>query len=124
MSFDGTLFVVDDDVASALSLKALLGAYEFNVKLFDCAEDFLEAFDGRSKSCLVLDLRLPGMSGLDLQNELAQRDIRLPIVMISGHADEQSHAQAIRNGAAAFLQKPFSGKELCQAIWRAIGATT
>ena len=111
--------VVDDDPASALSLKVLLEAYEYDVQVFHSAEEFLDSYDGQSPGCLVLDLRLTGMSGLDLQKDLAHRGVRLPIVMISGHADDKSHAQAIENGAIAFLQKPFSGCDLVTAIQRA-----
>lgn len=120
MAFSGMTYVVDDNPASAMSLKAVLTAYEFNVKTFESAEAFLDILDDiHPESCLVLDLRLPGMSGLELQQELAVREVELPIVMISGHADQQSVDQALENGAASFLQKPFSGSDLRDAIFKA-----
>ena len=119
MPSSGTVFVVDDDLASALSLQALLEAYGFDVRTFASAEEFLGAYDGRQQGCLVLDLRLPGMSGLELQRELIARNWRLPVIMISGHADRQSHFQAVENGAADFIEKPFSGADLFEAIRRA-----
>ena len=97
MGREETLIVIDDDGPSAMSLQALLEVHGFAVRIFRSAEEFLQAYDQVCDlaSCLLLDLRLPGMSGLDLQRELAARGSRLPIVMISGHADNQSLQQAI-----------------------------
>ena len=117
MAFADHVYLVDDDYASAMSMKAVLNAKGFTVQIFDSAEAFLGALDDiRFDSCLVLDLRLPGMSGLELQKKLAERGAMLPTVMISGHADHASVALALENGAAAFLQKPFSGSDLIAAI--------
>lgn len=121
MTLSETVFVVDDDVASALSLQALLQAYDYDVQTYGSAEEFVSAYEGKQKGCLVLDLRLSGMSGLELQRELLARNWRLPVVMISGHADKQSTLQAAENGAADFLEKPFSGADICGAIRKAIG---
>lgn len=122
-SSDEVVFVVDDDEASAISLQALLEANDFRVRVYSSAEEFLDAYQGE-KGCLVLDLRLPGMSGLELQKEVVDRGLGLPVVMISGHADGQSHRQAMANGSAAFLQKPFSGASLCCEVRRALLAAS
>jgi FixJ family two-component response regulator len=117
------ILVIEDDTAAAAAMRVLLEVNDFEVQTYVSAEEFIDEFDGRPIGCLVLDVRLPGISGLELQKELANRDLGIPIVMISGHADEQARLQAIKNGASAFLLKPFSGKSLCQAIRDAITAS-
>jgi FixJ family two-component response regulator len=119
----GPIFVIEDDTAAAAAMRVLLEVNDFEVQTYVSAEEFIDDFDGLPVGCLVLDIRLPGISGLELQKELANRDLDVPIVMISGHADEQARVQAIKNGASAFLLKPFSGKSLCQAIRDAISAS-
>ena len=112
---DQTVFVVDDDHAVAKSVVALLQAVELTARSFSSAEEFLENY-GEEPGCIVLDLRLQGMNGLELLKHLRQKSIMIPIVMISGHADADISRQALRQGAAAFLQKPFKGAELIEAV--------
>ena len=115
------MYVVEDDEASAMAIEAVLKAHGFSVATFASAEQFHEALPQLDeKACLVLDVRLPGMSGLELQKLLVLEAAMMPVVMISGHADQAVVAQALENGAAAFLQKPFPGNELSEAIRKAM----
>ncbi len=116
MTDTATVYVVDDDEAAASSVEALMISHGIDVEVFGSAESFLETFDARHPACLVLDIRLPGMSGLDLQENLAAKGIRIPIIMISGHADQEAVAKAKRNGAVRVLEKPFSGGELFRQV--------
>jgi FixJ family two-component response regulator len=110
-----TVFIVEDDEAAARSLVALMMSIGLKTITFVTAEAFLEEYKGES-GCLLLDVRLPGMSGIELQTELAERKHDIPIVFMSGHADAAIAQRAIRNGAIAFLQKPFAFEELNSAI--------
>lgn len=110
------VFIVDDDMASAESLRALVNAIGYQTELFSSAESFLEAYDGKCSGCLVLDIRLGGMSGLDLQKLLVSSRSPLAIVIISGHADESERRQAKSAGAIAVFDKPFAGSEFCELI--------
>lgn len=120
MNSQKTIIVVEDDSAAASAMKALLEVNGFDVQTYPSAEDFVCAYRGEPIGCLVLDIRLPGMNGLELQREITDRNWHLPIVMISGHADEQARVLAMKNGATAFLLKPFSGSSLRDAIHTAI----
>ena len=120
------VFIVDDDVASAASLQALMMAVGIRADVFHSAESFLEAYDRQRPGCLLLDIRLGGMSGLELQKELVSSRAPLAIVMISGHADDADRCQAKSSGAIAFLAKPVDARELCDIVRSAISheATT
>ena len=113
MPDDPTVFVVDDDQAAAESVAALMMSVGRRVEIYDSAETFLAAYDGSRKGCLVLDIRLPGMSGLELQQVLVEQGIDIPVIVMSGHTPEP-------NGVAAFLEKPYSGEKLCEAIQQAL----
>ena len=102
------VFVVDDDPSVRASLKFLVSTVGLQVESFDSAEAFLNKKPPDGPSCLVLDVRLRGMSGLDLQRELAARDLRIPIVFITGHGDIPMSVRAMKAGAVEFLSKPFS----------------
>ena len=121
MSADPLVYVVDDDVASLMSIQALMSVGGYNVNTFSSAEDFLAEYDGREHGCLILDVRLEGMNGLELQKKLRVCGATLPIIMISGHADAIVHAEAKTNGALAVLEKPFSGSELRDWVRHALG---
>lgn len=111
-----TVFVVDDDPAVRHSLSALLTAHGFKTASFGSAEDFLEGHDETVTGCLLLDLKMPGMGGERLQQELIRRNSRLPIVILTAHGDVPSAVKAMRAGAVNFIEKPGSEADLLDAI--------
>ena len=110
------MFVVDDDPSVRRAIKRLVGSVGLQVELFGSAQEFLQATRPDVPGCLVLDIRLPGISGLDLQRELAQADIRIPIVFITAHGDIPMTVRAMKAGAVEFLTKPFRDQDLLDAI--------
>jgi len=110
------VFVVDDDPSVRSSLKFLLSTVELHVESFDSADTFLRKKIPDAPSCLVLDVRLPGLSGLDFQRELAARNIRIPIVFLTGHGDIPMSVRAMKAGAVEFLTKPFRDQDLLDAV--------
>jgi RNA polymerase sigma factor (sigma-70 family) len=110
------VFVVDDDPSVRSSLKFLISTVGLQVESFDSAETFLHRKPPDTASCLVLDVRLRGLSGLDFQLELAARNIRIPIVFITGHGDIPMSVRAMKAGAVEFLTKPFRDQDLLDAI--------
>jgi len=114
------VFVVDDDPSIRDSLRRLLMSVGFKVELFPSARAFLAARRPDAPGCLVLDVRLPGLSGLDLQRELAATDAELPIIFLTGHGDIPMSVRAMKAGAVEFLTKPFREQELLDAIRSAI----
>jgi two-component system, LuxR family, response regulator FixJ len=117
---DPTVFVVDDDPAMRDSLCWLLQSVDLHVETYPSADAFLAAYDVGRPGCLVLDVRMPGMSGLNLQDELRTRNIRLPIIMLSGHAEVPTAVRALKAGAIDFMEKPFSDELLLDRIRQAI----
>ncbi|MEK6303360.1 MAG: response regulator transcription factor [Acidobacteriota bacterium] len=117
---DATVFVVDDDEAVREALKSLIRSVGLRVETFASAQEFLQSRDGDVPGCLVLDVRLPGLSGLDLQRELAGADIHTPIIFISGHGDIPMTVRAMKEGAVEFLTKPFRDQDLLDAIHQAL----
>lgn len=111
-----TVFIVDDDPDVRDSLGLLLGLRGYRTALFACAENFLAAWRPGFAGCIIADLKMPGMSGLELQKELASKEISLPLVMLTAHGDVNSARQALREKAIDFLQKPFREEELTAAI--------
>jgi RNA polymerase sigma factor (sigma-70 family) len=110
------VFVVDDDPSVRASLKFLISTVGLQVESFDSADTFLHRKPPDAPSCLVLDVRLPGLSGLDLQRELAARNMRIPIVFVTGHGDIPMSVRAMKAGAVEFLTKPFHDQDLLDAI--------
>ncbi|MHB8215593.1 MAG: response regulator transcription factor [Candidatus Sulfotelmatobacter sp.] len=110
------VFVVDDDPSVRSSLKFLLSTVGLQVESFDSADSFLRKKSPDVPSCLVLDVRLPGLSGLDFQRELTARKIRLPIVFLTGHGDIPMSVRAMKAGAVEFLTKPFRDQDLLDAV--------
>jgi RNA polymerase sigma factor (sigma-70 family) len=110
------VFVVDDDPSVRSSLKFLLSSVGLQVESFESAETFLQRKAPDSPSCLVLDVRLRGLSGLDFQRELAAREIRIPIVFVTGHGDIPMSVRAMKDGAIEFLTKPYRDQDLLDAI--------
>jgi two-component system, LuxR family, response regulator FixJ len=115
-SSEATVFIVDDDEAVRDSLGLLLRSVGFRARCYAGAKDFLKAFDPRDYGCLVLDIRMPGMTGLELQKHLAEIGCNIPIVFITGHGDIPMAVEAVRQGAVDFLQKPFQDQELVDRI--------
>jgi FixJ family two-component response regulator len=114
------VFVVDDDPSVCLSLKRLLRAVGLETRTFASAQEFLRCERPDAPGCLVLDVRLPGRSGLDLQEELATEKIDLPVVFLTGHGDIPMSVRAMKAGAVEFLTKPFREQDLLEAIQRGI----
>jgi two-component system, LuxR family, response regulator FixJ len=115
-----TLFVVDDDRAMRESLSWLLDSVGLRVKSYATAADFLADHDPAQPGCLVLDVRMPGMSGLDLQAELARRGVELPTIVITGHAEVSMAVRAVKAGAIDFIEKPFSDQLLLDRVRQAL----
>jgi len=111
-----SIFLVDDDAAVCHALSVFLGASGYSVRTFPSAESFLKGVAGVSEGVMLLDQRMTGMSGLELQNELAKRGIDLPIIFISGHGDVRMSVKAVKAGAIDFLEKPFSNEDLLASI--------
>jgi FixJ family two-component response regulator len=114
------VFVVDDEPSVCVSLKRLLRSVGLEARTFASAQEFLRCERPNAPGCLVLDVRLPGLSGLDLQQELAAEKIDLPIVFITGHGDIPMSVRAMKAGAVEFLTKPFREQDLLEAIQRGI----
>jgi RNA polymerase sigma factor (sigma-70 family) len=110
------VFVVDDDPSVRSSLKFLLSTVGLQVESFDSADAFLHKKPPDTPSCLVLDVRLPGLSGLDFQLELAARNAHIPIIFLTGHADIPMSVRAMKAGAVEFLTKPFRDQDLLDAV--------
>ena len=121
MSKTGTrIFIVDDDAKFRKSLTRLVRSIGYDVELFSSAKDFLERepFDGTS--CLLLDVRMPGLTGPDLQEELNKRNISIPIIFLTAHGDTPTGVKAMKDGAVDFLLKPFEERALFEAIDKAL----
>jgi len=118
------VFVVDDDASVCKALDRLIRSVGLKAETFPSAKDFLRREPHNGPSCLVLDIRMPGLSGLDLQRELAAKDYSIPIIFITGHGDIPMSVQAMKAGAVDFLPKPFSDQELLDAIHAALEKDT
>jgi FixJ family two-component response regulator len=114
----GTVFVVDDDEAVRDSLQWLLEGKDYRVRCYDSAENFLARYDAREVACLVVDIRMTGMSGLELQDKLLEINSPLPIVFITGHGDVPMAVNSMKKGAMDFIQKPFDEGSLVSLIER------
>ncbi|MGO8688746.1 MAG: response regulator transcription factor [Thermoguttaceae bacterium] len=115
-----TVFLVDDDPMIVAALKDLVEMLGLSCSCFHSAAEFLEAYRPTAPGCLVLDVRMPGMSGLELQKELIARGIDLPTIIVTGFADVRIAVEAMKAGAIEFLEKPFRTQELCDHIQKAI----
>jgi FixJ family two-component response regulator len=114
------VFVVDDDSSLREALRRLITSVGLTVEVFPTAQAFLKALRPEAQGCLVLDVRLPGLSGLELQRELADTDAPLPIIFLTGHGDIPTTVKAMRSGAVEFLTKPFDDEHLLDAIRQAL----
>lgn len=113
--------VVDDDESVCKALRRLLRSFGLNVETFATAEEFLARAGGEAPGCLILDVSMPGMSGLELQQRLNSADRRIPIVFITAHEDPQARLEALAGGAVDFLFKPFDEQALLSAVSQALG---
>jgi FixJ family two-component response regulator len=114
------VFVVDDDEAVRESLRWLINSVNLGVEVFDSAADFLDGYAPGRPGCLVSDVRMPGLSGLDLQRELNRRGITLPVILITGHGDVPMAVRAMKQGAYDFVEKPFNDQVLLDLVQKAV----
>ena len=114
------VYIVDDDEAVRGSLRFLIRSVGLLAQAYDSAVEFLKSYDPRQPGCLLLDVRMPGMSGLDLQQELNRRGATIPVVFITGHGDVPMAVAAMQHGAFDFLQKPFRDQDLLDRVQRAM----
>jgi FixJ family two-component response regulator len=117
---DAVVFVVDDDSSVREAIKSLIKSVGLRVETFETAQQFLGSKRPEVPGCVVLDVRLPGLSGLDLQRQLAANDIKLPIIFITGYGDIPMSVSAMKAGALEFLTKPFRDQDLLDAIQKAL----
>jgi FixJ family two-component response regulator len=120
MQRDPVIFIVDDDPAARNSLAALVKSRRLSVETFGSAEEFLEGYDPAKRGCLIADVRMTGMSGLELLERMAANGLNLPVIVITGFADVPMAVRAMRAGAVTFLEKPCSEQELWDAIQMAL----
>jgi FixJ family two-component response regulator len=114
--------VVEDDQSCRLAMQRLLKSAGFSVQLFSCAEEFLSSGRQQETGCLIADIRMPGMSGLDLQAKLNAEHCPIPIIFVTAHGDEKMRLQAMRMGAVKFLAKPFDAAILLEGVRAALGS--
>lgn len=115
-----TVFVVDDDPYVLKGLRLLMKSVKLNVETYLSAQEFLDGYDPAQPGCLLLDLRMPGISGLELQEILQTRNIPIPIIIITGYSEVQAAVQAMKRGAVEFLEKPFNDQLLIDQVQKAI----
>ncbi|MFO7276768.1 MAG: response regulator transcription factor [Pseudomonadota bacterium] len=115
-----TVFVVDDDDAVRSALRLLLKSVGLSAVTYASAQEFLDAYDPTRPGCVILDVRMPGMSGLELQEQLNLRGATIPVIFITGHGDIPMAVEAMQHGAFDFLQKPFRDQELLDRVQRAL----
>src|ERR1700745_2836368 len=120
METDALVFVVDDDAPMRESLRNLISSVGLRVELFSSAQEFLRGKRPEVASCLVLDVRLPGLSGLDLQRRTTEAGMEIPIIFVTGHGDIPMSVRAMKAGAVEFLTKPFRDQDLLDAIQQAL----
>ena len=119
-SVDAIVYVIDDDESIREALNSLIRSVGLTVQTFASAHEFLESRRADVPACLILDVRMPGLSGLDLQRDLSEANIRIPIIFITGHGDIPMSVRAMKAGAVEFLTKPFRDQDLLDAIQQAL----
>ncbi len=120
MNQNPTVFIVDDDAEVRDAIKLLMDSVGLDAEVFDSAQGYLDDFDPRCAGCLVLDIRMKGMSGLDLQDRLSDEPVHPPVIIITGHGDVPMAVRAVKSGAVDFIEKPFNDQLLLDAVHRAI----
>jgi FixJ family two-component response regulator len=123
-TLDPTVFVIDDDASVRKSLSRLLRSAGYTTETFASAEEFLRREHFNGIGCLLLDVQMPGLTGMDMQEELNKADYHMPIIFITGHGDIPMSVEAMKKGAVDFLTKPFDDKQLLQAVEKAIEKDT
>ena len=118
-----TIFIIDDQASVRHALSEMLSVFGYSVESYDSADSFLRALDSPRPGCVVADVRMPGMDGIELVRELSRRKILLPVVVISGHADVPMAVAAIKAGAEDFIEKPVDDVQLIAAINRGLSRT-
>jgi len=114
------IYVIDDDESVRKAFKRLLRSVNFDVETFSSAEEFLQSQKPNKNSCIIIDIKMPGLTGFDLQRKLAAQGIQIPVIVISASDDAQVRGQARELGAVAFFRKPIDDQALLDAIWWAI----
>ena len=120
MTAEKTVYVVDDNAAVRRFLSGLIQSVGLRVETYATAQEFLDAYEAGSPGCLLLDIRMPGMSGLELQAELERREIDLPVIILTGHGDVKVAVHAMKAGAVDFIEKPFNNELLLNGLQKAI----
>jgi len=120
MTTESTIFIVDDDLEVRQAVALLMESVGLPVETYGSADEFLEAFDPERPGCLILDVRMPGMSGLELQARLAAETIHPPVIIITGHGDVPMAVRAVQAGAVDFIEKPFNDQSLLDSVHRAL----
>lgn len=123
MSHEQIIYIVDDDEAVRRALALLMKTMGLTAETYASADAFLDAFDPDRAGCLVVDVRMPGMSGLELQAVLAQRQICVPVIIMTGHGDVSMAVTAMKGGAADFIEKPFKNQELLDRIQQCVATS-
>jgi len=122
VSGHGIVYVVDDDDAMRQGLQFLLKTAGFNVRGYSTAEEFLAVAEPTMRGCMLLDVRMPGMSGVELQDVLKKRGVTMPVILLTGHGNVPMAVKAMRSGAFDFIEKPFEGTQLIERVRSAIAA--
>lgn len=117
---EATVFVIDDDQAVRDSLGMLLRSMKIQCRLFAAAQEFLDAYQSDWRGCIVLDIRMPGMSGLELHRALTEQQLSMPVIFVTGHGDVPMAVEAMHNGAFDFIQKPYRDQDLLDRINQAM----
>jgi len=112
--------IIDDDIATRIALAALMRAKGFDAKAYQSAEDFLQAGAQETSQCIITDIQMPGLSGIELKQQLNDRKCTIPVIMITARAEKRLHALAIESGAFCFLRKPFKSHALLECVERAL----
>ena len=118
------VFIVDDDEVVRNTIGQLIESVHLKAKRFASGQNFLDSYDPAQPGCLVLDVRMPGMSGIQLQSKLREKDIHIPIIFITGHGDVPMAVRAVKNGAVDFIEKPFRNQALLDQIQEALARDT
>ena len=116
-------FIVDDDASVRKGIRRLLKSLKLSARAFESAEDFLRQVSPGTVGCLILDVRLPGMTGLQLQEQLVHSNWHVPIIFVTAHDDDESRETAMRQGAVAYLHKPFDREHFVESVNQAISRT-
>ncbi len=123
MEHEPVVFIVDDDAAARDAVAAMVQSKGVRTAVFASADDFLRAYERDQVGCLVTDVRMPGMTGLELQQALIEREFHLPVILITGYGDVSTAVKAMQAGAYTFLQKPCADRELWASIQRALASS-